>query len=64
MTSRVGVGLLFGAVLLAGCASAVDDSPAASPAFTPRAECERNGGWWRDSLGFCEYQTPGFPFRR
>jgi hypothetical protein len=64
MTSGVGVAMLFGALVLAGCASGVDTSPAASPAFTPQAECERNGGWWRESMNFCEYQGPGFPFRR
>jgi len=64
MTRGLGVTLLVGTLLLAGCAAAADSSPSASPAFTPRAECERNGGWWRDSMSFCEYQTPGFPFRR
>jgi len=46
---------------LAGCSAA--SWPAASPAFTPQAECERNGGWWHADMGFCEYQSPGGPQR-
>lgn len=63
MTRIIGVAALFGAVAIGGCAMAVDDHPAASPAFTPRAECERNGGWWREALNFCEYQSPELPLR-
>jgi hypothetical protein len=47
--------ILFGALALGGCASAIGDQPA-SPAFTPQAECARNGGWWRQSMNFCEYR--------
>ena len=25
---------------------------------TPQAECERNGGWWRAEMNFCEYEAP------
>jgi hypothetical protein len=65
MTRSFGVFALLGALLLGGCASAIDDAPAASPAFTPQAECERNGGWWRASMNFCEYQAPDqLPLRR
>jgi hypothetical protein len=51
----VGTVILFGAFALGGCASAIDGQPA-SPAFTPQAECARNGGWWRHSMNFCEYR--------
>jgi hypothetical protein len=51
----IGTVILFGAVALAGCASAIHGQPA-SPAFTPPAECARNGGWWRQSMNFCEYR--------
>jgi len=64
MTRSSAIVFLLGALLLGGCASAIDDPPAASPAFTPQAECERNGGWWRDSQGFCEYQAPEPPLIR
>jgi hypothetical protein len=45
------------ALFLAGCSTA--GWPAASPAFTPQAECERNGGWWHSDMTYCEYQSPG-----
>jgi len=48
---------LIAAMLLAGCSTS-GTSPSASPAFTPQAECERNGGWWRAEMNFCEYQSP------
>jgi hypothetical protein len=55
--------MLLGIIALAGCSAAT--SPAASPAFTREAECERNGGWWHPdpNYAFCEYQTPGLPVR-
>ena len=52
--------------LLAGCAApASGPSPSASPAFkaepesafTPQAECERNGGRWFREMGYCEYEV-------
>jgi hypothetical protein len=46
-------------MVLAGGCSTSGRSPAASPAFTPQAECERNGGWWHADKNFCEYQSPG-----
>jgi hypothetical protein len=65
MTRGVGIAALLGALVLGGCASGVDTSPSASPALTRAAECERNGGWWRASMEFCEYQAPEpLPFRR
>ena len=62
MTRGVGIAALLGALVLGGCASAADMG-SASPAFTPAAECERNGGWWRASMGFCEYEAPEPPRR-
>lgn len=56
MARRIGAVILFGALALGGCALAIGDQPAASPAFTPQAECTRNGGWWRQSMNFCEYR--------
>ena len=29
-----------------------------SPMFTPRAECERNGGCWHSDMNFCEPKAP------
>ena len=52
--------------LLAGCAApASGPSPSASPAFkaepesafTPQAECERNGGVWFREMGYCWYEV-------
>jgi hypothetical protein len=63
MTRGIGTIVLLGALTVGGCTSAVGTEPSASPAFTPQAECERNGGWWRASMGFCEYQSPGLPIR-
>jgi hypothetical protein len=63
MTRVFGTMILLGALAVGGCASFVDTEPSASPAFTPQAECERNGGWWRASMNFCEYQSPGLPLR-
>jgi hypothetical protein len=63
MTRGFGTLILLGALALGGCASALGTEPSASPAFSPQAECERNGGWWRASMNFCEYQSPGFPWR-
>lgn len=54
--------LLIALITLAGCAGAA--APAASPAFTPQAECQRNGGRWHADMGFCEYQSPGTPVPR
>jgi hypothetical protein len=59
MTRVFGAGLIA-VMLLAGC-STYGTSPSASPAFTPQAECERNGGWWRAEMNFCEYQSPEPP---
>jgi hypothetical protein len=56
MARGIGTFILFGAVALGGCASAIDGRPA-SPAFTPQAECARNGGWWRQSMNFCDYRV-------
>ena len=61
MTRLLGVVLVAGA-LAAGC-SMHEASPSASPAFTPQAECERNGGWWHADMSLCEYQSPGLPRR-
>jgi hypothetical protein len=57
MTRGIGTVILFGVLALGGCASAIGDQPATSPAFTPQAECARNGGWWRQSMNFCEYRA-------
>jgi hypothetical protein len=54
MTRGIRAAILFGALALGGCGSAID-YPTASSAFTPQAECARNGGWWRQSMNFCEY---------
>jgi hypothetical protein len=48
--------IVLGALALGGCVSAIDLQAPASPAFTPQAECARNGGWWRQSMNFCEYR--------
>jgi hypothetical protein len=63
MRRSIGAMILLGGLTLAGCGSTVQNYPAASPPFTPQAECERNGGWWRASMGSCEYQSPGLPVR-
>jgi hypothetical protein len=55
MTRGIRTVILFGALALGGCASAIDHQPAASSAFTPQTECARNGGWWRQGMNFCEY---------
>lgn len=44
-------------ILLTGCGAA--SSPSASPAFTPQAQCERDGAVWHASINYCEYQSPG-----
>jgi hypothetical protein len=54
MTRGIRAAILFGALALGGWGSAID-YPTASSAFTPQAECTRNGGWWRQSMNFCEY---------
>jgi hypothetical protein len=60
--SPSGITALLAGLVLAGCSSAIT-SGSASPAFTPQAECERNGGWWRAEQNFCEYQAPEAPPR-
>ena len=60
MGARLEVAAIVGALMLAGCSSA---AASASPAFTPQAECERNGGWWRAEMNFCEYEAPPTPVR-
>jgi hypothetical protein len=55
MTRGIRTVILFGALALGGCAPAFDAQPPSS-AFTPQAECERNGGWWRQAMSFCEYR--------
>jgi len=57
MTHRLAALTLVATLALAGCS--LSASPSASPAFTPQAECERNGGWWHTDMNFCEYQSPG-----
>ena len=39
-------------VIAAGCAA----SGTTAWASNPQSDCERRGGVWRPSLGFCEYQ--------
>jgi hypothetical protein len=56
VTRDIGTVILLGTLALGGCASALDSQAAATPAFTPQAECARNGGWWRQSMNFCEYR--------
>ena len=50
---RIGAVILLGALALGGWA--LPHGPPAA-AFTPQAECARNGGWWRQSMNFCEYR--------
>ena len=57
MTRVIATVLLFGALALGGCASITGGQPTASPAFSPQAECLRNGGWWRPAMNFCEYRS-------
>jgi hypothetical protein len=45
------------ALLLTACSSATP--PAASPAFSMAAECERDGGRWHADKNVCEHQSPG-----
>jgi len=59
--TRLSAIVLLGIFTLAGCSAA--SWPAASPAFTPQADCEHHGGWWHADMGFCEYQSPGSPQR-
>ena len=59
--SYIGIALVALLTLFAGCAGPMSSSPSASPAFTPQAECERNGGWWHAGMESCEYQSPGDP---
>jgi uncharacterized protein YceK len=49
---------LMVAVALGGCAGISYQTP--SSAFTPEAECARNGGRWRPGVGafaFCEIRN-------
>jgi hypothetical protein len=57
MIARLEIAALLGALVLGGC-SAAATSESASPAFTAQAECERNGGWWRAEMNYCEYEAP------
>ena len=52
MTHRLAALTLVATLALAGCS--LSASPSASPAFTPQAECERNGGYWDTAAGFCK----------
>jgi hypothetical protein len=54
---RPAMALLGLGLVLTACASA--PPPAASPAFTLAAECERDGGRWHADKNVCEYQSPG-----
>jgi hypothetical protein len=56
--SDIGITLVAVLLLLAGCAEQMSAGNA-SPAFSPPAECDRNGGVWRATHNFCEYQSPG-----
>jgi hypothetical protein len=56
---RAIVVLLLGAFAAGGCASVTGDQAAASPAFTPQGQCQRTGGWWHESMNFCEYRSGG-----
>ncbi len=62
MRTAMVAALVVVAAAASGCASA-RNSPAASPAFTPQTECERNGGWWHPEINYCEYQAPTGPSR-
>ncbi|OLB94306.1 MAG: hypothetical protein AUH30_17995 [Candidatus Rokubacteria bacterium 13_1_40CM_68_15] len=41
--------------LLAGCATA----ETSAWTLNQQSDCERRGGVWRTTLGFCEYQSGG-----
>ena len=56
MKCVIGTVILFGTLALSGCA-AIGDQPPASPAFTPQGQCQRTGGWWHESMNFCEYRS-------
>jgi hypothetical protein len=42
-------------IAMAGCSSVPGADPSASPASSEAAWCQRNGGWWRPELNYCEY---------
>jgi hypothetical protein len=44
--------------VLGGCARLSPSSPSASPAFTPQAQCERDGNRWHADSHYCEIQAP------
>ena len=49
--------LLVGiATALAGCGGLPYSDPYASPDFSLKAECERNGGYWNPTASVCESQ--------
>ena len=56
--SYIGIALVALLPLVAGCAGHMSSAGSASPAFTPQAECDRNGGVWRAAHNFCEHQSP------
>jgi hypothetical protein len=40
--------------LTAGCASTTSQASAAGSVIHEEEECNRNGGWWRASIGICD----------
>ena len=61
MSHRLMVAAALALALSSACSTGSGGSASASPALTPQAECERNGGWWHANGNFCEYQAPGGP---
>ena len=61
MSHRLMVAAILALASLSACSTGNGGSSSASPAFTPQAECERDGGWWHANGNFCEYQTPVGP---
>ena len=44
-------------LLLAGCSANMN--AAAMNAKVTETQCQRGGGWWRTSLGICDWQGTG-----
>jgi hypothetical protein len=51
--------MLIAVAAFAGCAGVPPADPYASPAFSLRGECERDGGYWNPNANVCEDRLYG-----
>jgi hypothetical protein len=51
---RRAIGIALTVWLIAGCTSTTKQTDASTSVVNEEEECNKNGGWWRTSIGICD----------